>query len=200
MKSDYEIQLDVINQLKWDPFLEVAEIGVSVKNGIVTLSGQVDSYSKKMEAEKEAKKVFGVRAVVENIQVGPSLSDSKTDTEIAESVLNSLKWHSVVPEDKIQVKVEDGTVTLDGEVNWEYQRNSVKNAVASLAGVRTIVSNISVKAKTTPDDVKQKISAAFHRAASIDAEKISVEVFGNKAILSGNVRSFAEKEEAEEAA
>jgi osmotically-inducible protein OsmY len=200
MRSDYEIQFDVINQLKWNPLLKVAEIGVSVKNGIVTLSGQVDSYSKKMEAEREAKKVFGVRAVAEDIHVGASPEGSKTDTEIAEAVLNSLKWHSVVPDDKIQVKVEDGIVTLDGELEWEYQRNSAKNVVASIKGVRDIISNLIVTVKTTPDDVKQRIAAAFHRVARIDAEKISVEVIDNKAILTGKVRSFAEKEEAEEAA
>ncbi len=153
-----------------------------------------------MEAEKTAKTVSGVRAVAEDIQVGASHINSKTDTQIAEAVLNSLKWHSVVPDDKIQVKVENGVITLDGKVEWEYQRNLAKTAVANIMGVRDIINNIIVSAKTTPDDVKQRIAAAFHRSARIDAKKISVEIIDNKAILSGKVRSLAEKEEAEEAA
>src|SRR6266542_5961849 len=140
MRSDYEIQIDVVDQLKWDPFLKAEEIGVSVKN-VVTLFGEVDCYFKKMEAEKTAKTVSGVRAVAEDIQVGASHINSKTDTQIAEAVLNSLKWHSVVPDDKIQVKVENGVITLDGKVEWEYQRNLAKTAVANIMGVRDIINN-----------------------------------------------------------
>jgi osmotically-inducible protein OsmY len=200
MKSDLEIQQDVISQLKWEPFVKASEIGVSVKNGIVTLSGLVDSYSKKIAAETAVRKVSGVKAIAEDIQIGVSPSFRKTDTEIAESVLNALKWHSAVPDEKIKIKVEDGIVTLDGELEWEYQRTSAKNAVVNLMGVKNVISNLIVKPKALVSDIKNKISAALHRAATIDAEKISIDVSGNKVILRGQVRSYAEKEDAEDAA
>lgn len=200
MKTDYEIQQDVMNQLKWDPFLKSSEIGVAVKDGIVTLSGHVDIYSKKIEAERAAKKVSGVRAVAEDIVVGMTPEFRKTDAEIAAAVLDALKWNSSVDEKQIRVKVEDGVVTLEGEVEWEYQRMSAKNAVIHLTGVKSVINTILLKTKATPKDIQQKITAAFHRAATVDAEKVVVEVNGNKAILRGSVRSFAEKDDAEEAA
>ena len=200
MKSDLQIQKDVMDQLKWDPFLNASEIGVSVKNGIVTLSGQVDSYFKKTVAERAAKNVWGVKAIAEDIQIGISPLYNKTDTEIAEAVLNALKWHSAIPKDKVQVKVEKGNVTLEGEVEWDYQRNSAKNAIENLNGVRFVYNNITLKPKVTPADISQKISAAFHRTATLDAEKVMAEVNGSRVILRGKVRSFAEKEEARKAA
>lgn len=200
MKKDIEIQEDVISQLKWEPFLKASDIGVVVKNGIVTLSGTVANYSQKLAAERAAKKVTGVRGIAEDIQIGVSPVFRKNDTEIAESVLNALKWHSAVPEEKVKVKVEDGIVTLEGEVEWEYQRSSAKDSVDHLLGVRNVVNNISVKPKVSVADIKNKISAAFHRTATIDADRISVEVIGNKVILEGKVRSYAEKEDAMDAA
>lgn len=200
MKKDIEIQEDVISQLKWEPFLKASDIGVVVKNGIVTLSGTVANYSQKLAAERAAKKVTGVRGIAEDIQIGVSPVFRKNDTEIAESVLNALKWHSAVPEEKVKVKVEDGIVTLEGEVEWEYQRSSAKDSVDHLLGVRNVVNNISVKPKVSVADIKNKISAAFHRTATIDADRISVEVVGNKVILEGKVRSYAEKEDAMDAA
>ena len=200
MKKDIEIQEDVISQLKWEPFLKASDIGVVVKNGIVTLSGTVANYSQKLAAERAAKKVTGVRGIAEDIQIGVSPVFRKNDTEIAESVLNALKWHSAVPEEKVKVKVEDGIVKLEGEVEWEYQRSSAKDAVDHLLGVRNVVNNISVKPKVSVADIKNKISAAFHRTATIEADRISVEVVGNKVILEGKVRSYAEKEDAMDAA
>jgi osmotically-inducible protein OsmY len=200
MKSDLQIQKDVIEELRWEPFLNSSEIGVAVKNGIVTLSGQVDSYSKKLIAEKAAKKVNGVKAIAEDIQVGILPASRKTDTQIAEAVLNALKWHSAIQDEKIKIKVEDGNVRLEGEVEWEYQRSSIKSAIENLAGVRSVVNLVTVKSKITPSEVQQKIKAAFQRSATIDAGKITVEVFGSKVVLHGQVRSFAEKEDAELAA
>ncbi len=199
MKNDAQIQQDVLDQLKWDPLLNASEIGVSVKNGVVTLSGNVDSYLKKLEAEKQAKKVMGVKAIAEDIQVGVSPSYKRSDTEIAEAAVNAIKWHTSINEQSIKVKVEDGVITLEGEVDWGYQRESAKNAVVNLIGVRSVINNLTLKQKNAPENLKQKISAAFHRSASIDANKIQVEVEGNKAILKGKVRSFAEKEDAEDA-
>jgi osmotically-inducible protein OsmY len=190
MKSDIQIQQDVIEQLRWEPFLNAAEIGVTVKNGIVTLSGIVDMYYKKIAAEDATKKVAGVRAVAEDIQVGISPGFR----------INTLKWNTSVPDEKIKIKVEDGIITLDGEVEWDYQRNACRNTVEKLAGVRRINNNITIKPAITPENVKQKITAAFQRCATIDARKITVEIIDRRVILTGKVRSFAEREDAENAA
>src|ERR1035437_2550315 len=156
MKNDIDIQKDVMEQLKWEPFLNASAIGVAVKNGVVTLSGQVDTYSKKLAAEKAAKSVAGVKAVAEDIQLGSSPSYHKTDAEIAEAVLNALRWHSAVQEEKIKIKVEDGNVKLEGEVEWEFQRTNAKAAIENLTGVRSIINFITVKPKITPSEIQQK--------------------------------------------
>jgi osmotically-inducible protein OsmY len=200
MKSDVQIQTDVMDQLKWEPFLKASEIGVAVKNGVVTLSGQVDSYSKKLAAENAAKKIKGVKAIAEDIQIGVSPAYRKTDTDIAAAVLNALKWHVAVQEEKVKIKVEDGFVKLEGEVEWEYQRNYAKSAIEHLEGVRSVLNLITVKPKVSPSEVQHKISAAFQRSASLDADKITANVVGSKVILRGYVRSYAEKEDAENAA
>jgi osmotically-inducible protein OsmY len=199
MKTDYQIQKDVMAQLNWEPLLNASRIGVAVKNGVVTLSGMVDTYTKKMEAEKATKKVNGVRAVAVDIQVGVSPIFKKTDTEIAESVLHALRLHTAVMEDRIRIKVENGVVTLEGEVEWEYQRKAAVHAIENLPGVRDVLNFIIVKPKILEKDLEQKINSAFHRNATIDAEKIIVETIGSKVILKGTVRSLAEKEDAEDA-
>lgn len=200
MKSDNEIQKDVMAELKWEPILDASQIGVAVKNGIVTLSGQVDSFSKKITAEKAAKKVAGVKAVAEDIQVGISHANHKTDAEIAEAVLNALKWHSTVKEDKIKIKVEDGNVKLEGEVEWDYERANVKEAIEHLTGVRSVINYITVKPKISTTEIQKKINDAYHRSATIDSKKIIAEVDGSRVVLSGKVRSFSEKEDAISAA
>ena len=200
MKNDQQIQMDVQTQLKWEPFLNASEIGVSVKNAVVTLSGMVDAYSKKMAAERVAKRIYGVKAVAVDIQVGVSPSNRKTDTEIAEACLNALKWDTSVPDQKLTLKVEDGFVTIEGLVDWSYQRLSAKNAIENIAGVRGIINNVSVNQKPSSIDVKQKIRDCFVRTAGHDADKINIETTGDKVTLKGTVRSFAEKEEAEHAA
>ena len=200
MKSDAQIQIDVMAQLRWEPFLNATEIGVSVKKGIVTLSGIVDSFPKKIAAEKATKKVSGVKAVVENIQVGLSPDARKTDTEIAADVLNALKAHVLVPDKQLQIQVEEGVITLEGEVEWEYQRTMAQNAVENLAGLRYVYNNIAIRPKISPENIKEKISAAFQRSATIDAARIKIEVVGSKIILRGKVWSFAEWEDADNAA
>jgi len=197
MKTDIKIQNDVMDELKWEPFLDSSEVGVAVKNGVVTLSGIVDTYSKKLIAEKAAKRVAGVKAVAEDIQVGISPDFLKTDTEIAGAVLLALKWNTAVQADKIKIKVEDGVVKLEGEVQWDYQRNSARAAIEHLTGIRSVINLISVSPKVTPADIKQKINAAFHRSATVDSGSINAEVVGSKVILRGKVRSFIEKENAE---
>jgi len=200
MKSDVQIQKDVMEELKWQPFLNASEIGVAVKNGIVTLSGKVNSYSKKLTAERAAKKVAGVKAVAEEIEVGPTSPYSKTDAELAEAVLNALKWHAAVQEEKIKISVENGTVKLEGEVDWAYQRTSAKSAIENLTGIRSVVNLITVKPTITASDIQQKIKAAFLRNASFDAGHVTAEVDGGKVTLNGFVRSLSEKEDAETAA
>jgi len=199
MKTDADIQQDVIEQLSWNHYLNASEIGVTVRNGVVTLSGQVDSLKKKLTAEKEAKKVSGVKAIAEDIRVGISRDFKKTDSEIAQAILYALKWHSCIDEEDIQVTVEDGMVTLDGEVEWAYQRESAGDLVSNLNSVCGVINNIQLKQKLTPDDLQQRISAAFLRNATLDASKIHVDVLGRKATLTGQVRSFSEKKNAEDA-
>jgi osmotically-inducible protein OsmY len=200
MKTDIQIQKDVMDELKWQPSLNSSEIGVAVKDGIVTLSGKVDSYSKKLSAERAAKKVVGVKAVAEDIQIGVSPAFSKTDTEIAQAVISALKWHTSVPDDKIKIKVENGNVTLEGEVEWEYQRLSAKTAIQNLSGVRMVVNLLTLKPKLNPIELEHKIETAFRRHATVDASKIDVSTIGNKVILTGTVRSIAESEDAEDVA
>lgn len=202
MKSDLQIQKDVIAEIRWDPLLNAAEIGVSVKNGVVTLSGEIDSYAKKLAAENAAKRVSGVKVIAEDIQVGLPAYPQKTDTEIAEAILNALKWNTAVQEGKIKVKVEDGNVSLEGEVEWEYQRANAKAAIENLSGIRSISNLIVVNPVViaTATDIQRKIGAALQRNASLETKQIQVSVIGNKAVLNGIVNSFAEKEAAAVAA
>lgn len=200
MKTDAEIQKDVMEELRWEPLLNASEIGVAVKNGIVTLSGTVDTYGKKVAAEDAAKSVAGVKAVAEDIEVRLSAFGSRNDTEIAQAVMNALKWHSAVQEDKIKIKVEGGWVTLEGEVEWEFQKSAARTMVENLTGVVGIINNIKIQPSVVATDIKRKINAAFHRSATVDSEKINLEVVGSKVILKGKVRSYAEKKDAENAA
>lgn len=200
MKTDLEIQKNVMEQLRWEPILGTAEIGVAVKTGIVTLSGQVNSYAKKLAAERAAKKVAGVKAVAEDIQVQIWPDSQKTDLEIAQAVVNALKWHSAVADEKIKVKVENGVVTLSGEADWEYQRNMAETAIENLNGVKRVVNEIKIEPKPIAGDISKQISTAFHRYASIDAHKVQVSVVADKVSLNGTVRSWSEREQAEDAA
>jgi osmotically-inducible protein OsmY len=141
-----------------------------------------------------------VKAIAEDIQIGVSPVARKTDAEIAEAVFNALKWHSAVPEEKVKIKVEDGIVTLEGELEWEYQKLNARNAIENLTGVRSVINLITMKPRISPIEVEQKISAAFHRSASVDSGKVHASVNGGKVTLTGKVRSFAESEDAEDAA
>jgi len=200
MRTDIEIQKDVMDQLKWEPFLNAASIGVAVNDGIVTLSGQVDSYNKKIGAELAVKKIPGVKAVAENIRVGVSPIYMRTDAEIAAAVANVLQWHTAVAEDRIKIMVEKGVVTLTGDVDWNYQRQAAADAIQNLAGITHVNNYISIKPGVISKDVKEKIQSAIERNALLDAEKIEVETVGNKVVLRGSVRSLAEKDDAEKAA
>jgi osmotically-inducible protein OsmY len=200
MKTDFEIQKNVMEQLRWEPILGTAEIGVSVKNGIVTLSGQVNSYAKKLAAERATKKVAGVKALTEDILVHIWPDKQKTDLEIAQAAVNALKWHSAITDEKIKVKVENGIVTLTGEVDWGYERSTAETAIESLDGVKKVNNEVMIKVRPIAGDISQKINSAFQRYASIDAHKINVSVTANKVTLSGTVRSWSERGDAEDVA
>jgi osmotically-inducible protein OsmY len=196
--TDQEIQKDVLAELKWDAQVQPNEIGVSVKDGVVTLTGWVDSYLKKWSAEEAAHRVSGVKAVANDIEI--KLPAERTDGDIAAAAVNALEWDAFVPSDKVQVTVSKGWVTLKGDVEWQYQKEDAERVVRRLSGVKGITNLISVKPRTTPSELKKKIEDALVRNAEIDAERITVEVQGNKAVLKGTVRSWAEKEEAARAA
>jgi len=200
MKTDLKIKEDVLDELKWQPHIDETQIGVVVEKGVVTLTGTVDSYTKKMEAEKAAKRVKGVRAVAEDIEVKYGSEYKRSDKEIAKAVANALEWNVSVPEDKITVKVENGWVYLSGEVAWAYQKSAAKNAVENLLGVKYVSNNVTIKQVVHTTDIKEKIKKAFERMADVEAGNINVSVDGHTVKLKGKVHSIHEKDEARDAA
>jgi len=200
MRTDSKIKEDVLDELVWQPDIDETQIGVIVENGVVTLNGVVDSYTKKVAAEKAIKGVVGVKAVAEDIEVKYGTSYKKTDKEIAKAVVDALKWNFSVPEDKISVKVEDGWVYLTGELKWGYQKDSAKNAVQNLLGVKYVVNNITLKQAIKPVDIESRIKKAFERSADIDAKAITVTTHDHTVKLRGKVHSLKEKDEARKAA
>jgi len=196
MKNNAELQADVQNAIKWEPLLNAAEIGVTAKDGLVTLTGEVDSYAKKMEAENAAKKVIGVKALVENIVVKFPNSWSKTNAEIAEEVIVALDANWSLPKGKVLVKVEDGWVTLDGDLPWNYQKETAKNLINYLPGVKGVINNIKIKSETHDAIEKKDVEAAIGRSWSVDDTDINVAVSGTTVTLTGTVTSWYQKEEA----
>lgn len=200
IRTDVEIQQDVLAELKWDAQVQPNEIGVAVKDGVVTLTGWVDSYLKKWAAEDAAKRVRGVRAVANDIEVRLPGSSERTDADIAAAAARALEWDAFIPAGQVKVTVTKGWVTLEGEVQWQYQRQDAERVVRRLTGVKGVTNLITVKPKVSALDLKEKIEDALVRSAELDAERITVEVQGSKAILKGTVRSWAEKDEAERVA
>jgi len=200
MRTDVEIKEDVLDELAWQPGIDETQIGVIVEDGVVTLSGVVDNYSKKLAADKAVKRVTGVRAVAEDIEVKYGTSYKKTDKEIAKAVANALKWNSSVPEADINVKVENGWVYLSGEVTWSLQKKAAKKAVNNLLGVKGISDGINLKKSIKPFEVKDRIKKAFERMADLDANGIQVITNDHTVTLRGKVSSLREKDDAEIAA
>jgi osmotically-inducible protein OsmY len=205
MKTDEELQRDVMSELKWEPTIHAAEIGVAVKGGVVTLSGNVDSFGKKWAADRAAMRIYGVKAVVEEIKVTPAGSYKRADKDIAQFATNVLDWTLWLPRDRVKVMVKDGWITLSGDVPWYYQKARAEDAVRHLIGVLGVTNLITIKPPVPTvkaHEVKNKIEDALKRNARLllAAQKIQVEISGSKVILHGSVGSFSEYEEAEYAA
>ncbi|UPT69888.1 MAG: BON domain-containing protein [Flavobacterium sp. JAD_PAG50586_2] len=196
MKVNEALQKKVQDAMAWVPILDAAQIGVAVHDGIVTLTGTVDNYTKKLEAENTAKRVAGVKAVVEKIEI--DYNDSiRTDEDIAKDALDALKWSVSVPEDKLKITVSDGWVYIEGVVDWNYQKHSAKNAIDPIPGVKGVVNTIQIKSPDIDTIEKRAIESALHRNSSLQDKDIEVTVKGNVVTLSGEVTAHFQKEEAE---
>ncbi len=200
MKSDKELQHDVLAELTWEPSVNAAHIGVTAKDGVVTLSGHVPSFAEKYTAEKAAKRVCGVQAVADELVVQLPGGSKRTDEDIAAACISAFRTNCSVPDDKIQVVVNDGWVTLEGGVEWQFEKDAAMNAVRYLTGVSGVSNSIRVDPHVSPSDIQNKIEAAFKRSAEIDARRVRVEAHDGKVVLRGCVRSWAEREEAQRVA
>ena len=196
MKNNEELQKDVQDALKWEHLLKVAEIGVTASDGIITLTGIVSSYEKKNEAEDATKRVKGVKAVVEKIIVDFGDSGIVDDNEIAKEVLKAFKWNWDIPNDTLKIKVEDGWVTVDGELEWNYQKKAAQYSTSKQMGVRGVVNNIIIRSETDDEIERTEIEHALALNWSVSTQNIMVKVIGNRVTLTGTVASLYQKDEA----
>jgi len=200
MRTDMELQKDVAEELKWEPRLKEDEIGVAVKDGVVTLTGFVPDYAQRRTAARAAERVAGVRAVAQELVVKVPEMFHFTDTDLAHRVVNALAWDVEVPDKKIQAKVEDGWVTLEGTVDWQFQRNAAERAVRYLGGIKGVTNLVTIAPMASPYDVAQRIKAALHRTAELEAKRVEVTARDGKVVLTGSVRSWPERADIERAA
>jgi osmotically-inducible protein OsmY len=200
MKSDMDIKKDVEAELRWDPDIDPTDIAVSVKDGVVALTGFVHSYLQKFEAEKDAKRVAGVVGVANDLEVRTATSEQRPDPEIARDAVEAIKRRLPLSYQDIKVVVRDAWVTLEGNVEWNYQKERAEDAVRTVSSVKGVINTIQVKPKVTPSDIKRKIEEALKRSAELDANSIQVEASDGEVVLKGTVHSWFEREEAERAA
>lgn len=196
MKTDLQIKSDVTAELVWDPAVNATNVGIAVKEGIVTLSGMVDTYLQKHAIERAVRRVGGVRGIALDLQVRLAPGHQRTDTDIAQAALHALRWHSLVPDEKVKVEVEDGWVTLSGELDWGYQSASAEQCLRPLVGVTGITNQIRLKQRANPAQMQQDIVAALQRHAQREGRHIEVEVDGSVVTLSGRVDSMADHDAA----
>ena len=200
MKTDSQLQRDVIAELEWEPSVDHADIGVSVVDGVVALNGYVKSYAEKLAAERAVRRVAGVNAIAEELKVRFASDPKTADHEIAKRILDMLQWSVLVPKQRVQVKVEHGWVTLTGQVDWHYQSEEARRIASGISGVTGVSNNIQVAPHVAPGDVRKRIQDAFERQADLDAAAITVSVDGGKVTLGGRVKAPYERRAAEQAA
>ena len=196
MNTDSQLQTSVLDELKWRPNVDAAHIGVTAKHGVVTLTGQVAHYAEKIAAEEAAKGVYGVKSIANDIAIEIPGTDKRSDQDVAEAALNAMKWDFEVPNDKIKVVVKNGWGTLDGTVDWQYQKNAAARCVRNMSGVTMVSNEIKIKPAAKWLDVKNKIEDAFRRNADLEARRISISIDSDAVTLTGSVASWAERDQA----